>query len=128
MKINGVEIDMKKVVEIYEKETGIKYGKTKRKFSTKEYWASEAGQIRKLQMSEELTRKHASDNPPHRQKIKYEAEHTETHEKTIITGQKELANFLGYKNFNSDMRSQMTNTGVMNDRTRKNYYNIKEII
>ena len=125
MKINGQEVDMQKVVAQYEREHPIK---TKKKNAyNQEWWNSQAGMIHREKMSDFMRSQHENKNI-HRQKIKYILTDSETEEEFQIEGQDKLADFLGYKKFNSSLRNQMLSIKQLSNKSKTKIYNVKETI
>ena len=123
MKINGQEVDMKKVIQLTEKyDPEFKRRKNKNAKNT-EWWYSSAGEIQREKNKERLIKYHTEKNI-HRQKLKYELVDVDTNESFKLEGQQAVAEFLGYSRFNSNMRREKILT--TKDRS-KNYY-IKEIL
>lgn len=124
MKINGQEVDMKQVVKMYEHQYNIKYD-GKKKCNNIEWWNTTQGMVQRDKMRELLL---ARVDTCHRQKIKYILTDIETEEETEIEGQLELAAFLGYKKFNSDLRMRMLYTKQLSNKSKTKTYNIKETL
>ena len=118
MKINGKEIDMAKIVKQYEKENKLDYNKKKKICVNLEWWNSEPGLIQKDRLREKLEKIGI-----HRQKIEYILTDITTNETFEIIGQKELAEFLGYKSFNSDLRYR-ANSSIIGNKTRTKTFKI----
>ena len=125
MKINGQEVDMKQVLAQYEQENRINYSKMKKKGNNVEWWNSTQGMAQREVFRQALLARH---DTCHRQKIKYILTDTETEEETEIEGQVELAAFLGYKKFNSDLRMRMLYTKQLSNKSKTKTYNIKETL
>lgn len=124
MKINGQEVDMQKVVAQFEREL------PKRKkpgASNQLWWGTQAGMIQKEKLSARLREMH-SVKEIHCHKIKYNVTDIKTNEETKIEGQLELAQFLGYKSFNSQLRNQYITTKQLSNKSKTNTYEIKEIL
>lgn len=125
MKINGQEIDMAKVVELYEQENP----KPKKgdKCKNMDWWNSQAGMTTREKLSE-IMKNNPKIKEIHRMKIKYTAVDNETGEIFELEGQTALAQFLGYSQFNSRLREQYIDTKILSNKTKtKNYY-IKETL
>lgn len=118
MRINGKEVDMKKVVAQHEKENKLDYSKKKKVCLNSEWWNSEPGLIQKDKLRATMIEKGI-----HRQKIKYILTDTTTNETYELTGQDEVATFLGYKRFNSDLRYRV-NSSVIGNKSRTKTFKI----
>ena len=104
MKINNKEIDMQKVVKLYEGETKLKripkYETVNKNSHTSRWFnETESGAILR-----EKLRERCRTNPP-KKRTKFKLTDLETGEIHYIDGTIQLANFLGYKASNSEMRT-----------------------
>lgn len=124
MKINGQDVDMQKVVIQYERE----HKKKKKGGSNQLWWDSQAGMIQKEKLSARLRELHEIKQI-HCHKIKYVLINTENEDdKQLIYGQVELAKFLGYKSFNSNLRYQMIANKKLSNKSKTKIYDIEEIL
>ena len=113
MKINGQEIDMQKVLQLIENET--KHHKPETKKKIKDWWNSTAGQIQR-----EKQREFIQEKKCHRQKIEYELVNiNDPFDSVELTGQQAVAQFLGYKKWNSSM-----NVDIRANKSKTKIYNI----